>query len=92
MNKYFIKCKGGINGIKGLATGKLKIKGDLVIASEVASIFVAAGGPERVIKYLEKHNKQRKPRQTKKESEHATPLSKVTVDKLEKFSVIKSKL
>ena len=38
-----------------MASGKLKITGDLVIANELAKIFVKAGGVERVMQYLKKY-------------------------------------
>lgn len=83
--------KGGMSGLQGITSGKLKITGDLIIASELSTIFVKAGGVKRVMQYLEKHSLVEKGKEKKTKPDPLMTKQTPGNNKHEKFN-IKSKL
>ncbi|CAO3597088.1 unnamed protein product [Absidia cylindrospora] len=46
---------GGLTGIKGYVSRRIKIKGDLVLAQKLNILFDKAGGRERALDYIRKN-------------------------------------
>lgn len=42
-----------LTGVKGYISGKLKIKGNLLIAQQLEGVFNRAGGQEKAVKFIE---------------------------------------
>lgn len=51
---------GGLNGIKAYTTKRLRIKGDLQLASDLEKLFVKAGGVEKVMNYVRMNTGKKK--------------------------------
>ncbi|KAI7885403.1 hypothetical protein K492DRAFT_123924 [Lichtheimia hyalospora FSU 10163] len=48
---------GGMTGVKAYMTGKIKVRGDLILAQKLEDIFEKAGGRDRAIAFI-KENEQ----------------------------------
>ncbi|KAJ8661137.1 hypothetical protein O0I10_002884 [Lichtheimia ornata] len=48
---------GGMTGVKAYMTGKIKVRGDLILAQKLEDIFEKAGGRDRAIAFI-KQNEQ----------------------------------
>ncbi|KAI8990099.1 hypothetical protein BDB01DRAFT_848190 [Pilobolus umbonatus] len=48
---------GGMNGVRAYMTGKIKVKGDLMLAQRLEEVFQKLGGKERAIEFI-KQNEQ----------------------------------
>ncbi|ORX89066.1 hypothetical protein K493DRAFT_358722 [Basidiobolus meristosporus CBS 931.73] len=51
---------GGLNGIKGYVTGRLKIQGDLILSQQFEEIFKKAGGVEKTMALLARWEQNRR--------------------------------
>ncbi|KAI9312475.1 hypothetical protein BX666DRAFT_1866161 [Dichotomocladium elegans] len=58
---------GGMTGVKAYMTGRIKVRGDLVLAQQLEQVFEKAGGRERAIAFIQK-NEQLKSALSKKGS------------------------
>ncbi|KAI8984228.1 hypothetical protein BDF20DRAFT_858708 [Mycotypha africana] len=47
---------GGMTGVKAYMTGKIKVKGDLLLAQKLEEVFEKVGGRERAIEFIQKNN------------------------------------
>ncbi|GAO47783.1 hypothetical protein G7K_1981-t1 [Saitoella complicata NRRL Y-17804] len=45
-------CAGGLSGMQGIVSGRIKVGGDIDLALGLERLFVQAGGPERTLEIL----------------------------------------
>ncbi|KAI8888682.1 hypothetical protein K501DRAFT_240310 [Backusella circina FSU 941] len=46
---------GGMTGVRAYMTGKIKVKGDLLLAQRLEEVFEKLGGRERAIEFIKKN-------------------------------------
>ncbi|CAM0135605.1 hypothetical protein VKS41_005256 [Umbelopsis sp. WA50703] len=49
---------GGMTGVRAYMSGKLKVRGDLMLAQKLEDVFNKTGGQERALDFLKKNEKQ----------------------------------
>ncbi|KAJ2961368.1 hypothetical protein NQZ79_g3343 [Umbelopsis isabellina] len=49
---------GGMTGVRAYMSGKLKVRGDLMLAQKLEEVFNKTGGQERALDFLKKNEKQ----------------------------------
>ncbi|KAI9272613.1 hypothetical protein BY458DRAFT_508770 [Sporodiniella umbellata] len=46
---------GGLTGVKAYVAGKIKVRGDLILAQKLEQVFEKAGGRDRAIEFMKKN-------------------------------------
>ncbi|KAI8391733.1 uncharacterized protein BYT42DRAFT_592087 [Radiomyces spectabilis] len=46
---------GGMTGVKAYMTGKIKVRGDLILAQRLEEVFEKAGGRDRALEFIKKN-------------------------------------
>ncbi|KAG0171395.1 hypothetical protein DFQ28_001065 [Apophysomyces sp. BC1034] len=46
---------GGMTGVKAYMTGKIKVRGDLILAQRLEEVFEKAGGRDRAMEFIKKN-------------------------------------
>ncbi|GAB5586976.1 hypothetical protein Unana1_01876 [Umbelopsis nana] len=49
---------GGMTGVRAYMSGKLKVRGDLMLAQRLEEVFNKTGGQERALEFLKKNEKE----------------------------------
>ncbi|CAO3678413.1 unnamed protein product [Umbelopsis vinacea] len=49
---------GGMTGVRAYMSGKLKVRGDLMLAQRLEEVFNKTGGQERAMEFMKKNEKQ----------------------------------
>ncbi|KAG2177303.1 hypothetical protein INT43_007960 [Umbelopsis isabellina] len=49
---------GGMTGVRAYMSGKLKVRGDLMLAQKLEDVFNKTGGQERALEFLKKNEQQ----------------------------------
>ncbi|KAL0078783.1 hypothetical protein J3Q64DRAFT_1733422 [Phycomyces blakesleeanus] len=48
---------GGMSGVKAYMSGKIKVRGDLILAQRLEEVFEKAGGRDRALEFIKKNEK-----------------------------------